>query len=197
MKMWKRIMALMMAACLAAAMTGCSSGGESGNDQKTKEDAGEADSAPEEEGEASEEGGFEIAVTDDFTFTDPEDIEFDTRYVYYGDKNSIILSSYENIGINVDSVYIIFYAKDEAGLAEYQYYVFDDEESVESLADLLGAQGIDMEYDGLLGWCTKDGDLMESTIMTCSELDAISDATASAYTEIYTKSYGLWEYTEE
>lgn len=185
MKMWKKIMAIMMAVSLSAAMAGCSSG-----------DSGQEQGAQEEE-TAEEDGPFELQITDDFTFTDPEGLDFDTRYVYYGDENSIMLSSYKNLGMNIESVYIIFYANGDTGLDEYQYYVFEDEESVESLGDLLGAQGIDMEYEGLLGWCTKDADLMETTITTCHELEAISDATASAYTEIYTKSYGLWEYTEE
>ena len=182
--MWKKLISVAAIVCLAAAVGGCSA--DKGNQGK----ADDTETAEEEQ------VGGEIQITEDYTFTDPEDIEYDTRYVYSGTQECDMLTSYNSAGINVSKVVVILYAKDDSAVMEYEYFVFDDEASIQSMADMMATQGVTMVSEGLVGWCSQDADKMESNIISSASFGLISDETASAYTEIYTDTYGLLEYTE-
>lgn len=181
MKKWK-VFTLAAMIGLTAVLGGCSS---SGKDQKA------------ETSEKAEQLGGEIKITDEFTFTDPEDIEYDTRYVYRGGPECGMLSSYSESDIGINDVFVILYANGETAVAEYQYYVFADEASEQAMADAIQMQGAVMDTDGLVGWIIQDADVLEANIASVASFGLISDETASAYTEIYTQTYELQEYTGE
>lgn len=182
MKNWTKRFVITAAVCLSVALAGCSS---------SEKENGAGTSGEEEK------AGGEINITEEFTYTDPEDIEYDTRYVYRGGPECGMLLSYSEAGIGINEVYVILYANGEDAVAEYQYYVFADEASEQAMAEALQVQGATLQTEGLVGWFSQEADVLEANIATAASFNLISDETASAYTEIYTQTYELQEYTGE
>ena len=70
--MRNKLIAILMCVVLSIMMAGC---GSDHSDSKSEDNAPEIDKE------------FSIAMTDNYTFTDPEDLDFDQRYVLVGDES--------------------------------------------------------------------------------------------------------------
>ena len=80
---------------------------------------------------------FSLKVTDSYTFTDPEGLSFDTRYVLSGGADcSTAATVAKTAGVSVDKVYDILYTKDGEPAAEYQIYVTGSDAEAKAVADL-------------------------------------------------------------
>ena len=55
---------------------------------------------------------FSLQMTDSYTFTDPQDIDFDQRFVLKGDESCKLLSDMANMGYPATANYDIVYAND-------------------------------------------------------------------------------------
>ena len=79
---------------------------------------------------------FSLKISDSYTFTDPEGLDFDARYVLYGGSNSSAVTIVNQQGCHVAEMYEILYVKDGRAVAEYRCYRGADEASAQLAAAL-------------------------------------------------------------
>ena len=84
-----------------------------------------------------------MKVTDKYTIADPADIDFDTRYVLYGDAacagvTSVPAKDSNGVETKVECLYEILYLKDGQAVAEYKYYLSRSEEGAQALQNAFG-----------------------------------------------------------
>lgn len=136
-------------------------------------------------------GNAPVKISDKLTFEDPADLDFDKRYVISCDETSPMVASAGDYGMS--ACYIICYAKEDAPVAMYNYYVVDSEEHAKALIDLYATQGSVLEVseqDANVVWNSMDGDTMEGTLVAYQSYGMISEATVSAYVQFYSESIG-------
>ena len=120
--MKKKLITVLLCLTLGLAATACGAGKDKGSS-----DAGDAGQ------ETTVDKDFSLAMTDTYTYTDHQDLDFDQRFVLTGDESCKLLSDMKNFGYTATNVYQIIYAKDGEGAAEYDYYVTPDEASAQAL----------------------------------------------------------------
>lgn len=152
--MKKLLCAILAAALAAAVLGGCTGDGNSSNG---------------------------IKMTDSYTFEDPADLEFENRYVIYGDENCITVAGAVDRGLGMLAMYSIFYADDnDALLCSYSYWIFDTAESAQAFADQQEAQGTVTTIVGedtcVLYACPDNAATAE--MMSIFDMDAVSDYVA-------------------
>lgn len=82
--MKKRLISMIMCVMAGVLLLGCSSGKDGGEQEGSEEQTIDKD--------------FSIQMTDSYTFTDPQDIDFDERFVLVGDENCKLLSDMSKMG---------------------------------------------------------------------------------------------------
>ncbi len=178
----KKILCMVLALLICIAMlAGCGdTTPESGS-----EDPGQSGS------DKSTPSGEGVKITDSYTFTDPTDIEFDTRYVLYMGPESSMVSSMVEKGELCQ--YSIIYAKDEVAVAEYDLYVCDSVESAQGIqneAESYGMVADLIEEDNTVICMFSDQYVLEANIAIYQMAEMVSDTTASAYVDFYVSYYG-------
>jgi len=133
-----------------------------------------------------------VKFTDKFTFENPADLDFDTRYVIHCGKDSAVLSNIpEEYGIT--DQYIIVFAKEDAVVGSYEYYVCATEEHGQKVLEFLSSQGYSVSPEAadpaVLG-DFSDKDTMEAALISMQSMGVISEATASAYVDLMKAQYG-------
>ena len=166
--------------CVVLGMTGCS-----GSSEKEGESKAETQVVDEE---------FSIAMTDDYTFTDPEELEFDKRIVLTGDESCKLLSDMAKMGYEATNIYHIMYVKDGEAVGEYQYFVTEDEKSAITLAEFYSSQGQQITQQGNVLYAYMDADTSQANIIMFSSMGSISEETPEAYMEEMKNFNGLIEY---
>lgn len=133
------------------------------------------------EGGSGSTGG--VKMTDSYTFEDPADLDFDTRYVLCCDENTQMISSVPD-EYGVTASYSVIYAKDDAPVADYEFFVCDSAEHAQATADMYASQGMTLtaaESDPCVIYSATDGDTFEANLVTYQSYGVISEATVSAY----------------
>lgn len=192
MKHLKKIIVLLMAAAMMTALAGCSNPGSS-----TSSTSSQSSESSSQEGESQSSSSSEsepLVITDSFTVTDPEGLDYDTRYVYKGDENSTIIINMSMSGYNAQAMYDIVYAKGDQAVGEYQIIVADDEASANDLKDFYESQGQLLEQQGNVIYYYSDTDQIQATIATYAGLGVFSGTTAQDYIEWIGSYNGLVEY---
>lgn len=152
----------------------------------------ETDAAEPEQGVAYE----PIQMADDYTFTDPTDLDFDTRYVYMGYEECKLLSDMKNFGFDVTAMYEILYTKGGEYAGEYQYFICPDETMAADLTAYYQGQGQNVTQDGKAVYAFSDGETLLATVMTYQGMGMIPDETPESYLNFMAEFNGLVEYTE-
>lgn len=132
-----------------------------------------------------------IKLTDKFSFIDPEGIEFDKRYVICCDESSPMVSSAADYGMKAS--YIIYFAKEDAPVCSYDYYVCDTAENAQKLIELYASQGSTLnvcEADPTVVFTSSDGDTLEGVLLMYQSYGMIEEATVSAYIQFMATSVG-------
>ena len=181
--MKKKIVAMLLCVFAVSVFGGCG--------LFTSEDS---DTAENETQQQEKQEDFSIPMTDTYTFTDPEDLEFDTRYVLTGDASSKLLSDMTNFGFTVSNMYDIVYALDGKPVREYQYFVCPDEASASDLAEYYTSQGQQVTLDGQVLYAVVSGDQVEAMISMHSSLGSMSGDTVEDYVDFMESFNGLTEY---
>lgn len=190
--MKKRLISIMMCMMLGVLLIGCSGGNDSGSE---KEDSEVQDSeAPESSKEQTIDKDFSIQMTDSYTFTDPQDIEFDERYVLVGDESCKLLSDMSKMGYSASNIYDIVYVNEGTPAGEYQYFVSPDEAGATALAEFYTSQGQQVVQEGNVIFASVDGDTLEGSIVMMAGTGAISEETPEAYIEMMKSFNGLVDY---
>lgn len=133
-----------------------------------------------------------VKMTGNYSFEDPANLDFDTRYVLYCDENSLVISQIP-AEYGILASYSIIYAKDDAPVADYEFFVCDSAEHAAATADLYASQGqtlLEAEGDATVLYSFSDGDTMEATLVSIQSFGMISEATVSAYVTFMQSSTG-------
>ncbi len=172
--MKKLLCAILTIAMTAALLSGCdlfTSG------QKDEENPGSAG---------------DIKMTDNYTFSDPTDIEFEKRYVLYYDESSDLVSSGTDYGVL--AAYDIFYADaDDAPAGSYNFLIIDTPEHAQDVISLYASKGSVLtttEEDSCVLCGFTDADAMEGNLVMLQSYGVIPETTVSAYVESYASSLG-------
>lgn len=189
--MKKNLISILMCAMIGMSMIGCGSADSDGS----KEAGSKTESKADEEGEKQAvDKDFSLPMADSYTFTDPQDMEFDQRFVLKGDASCKLLSDMANMGYLATAMYDIVYANDGAAAAEYQYFVAADEAGASSLAQFYTSQGQQITQEGNVIYAYMDGDTLQASITTMASMDVITEETVEAYIEMMKSFNGLVEY---
>lgn len=132
-----------------------------------------------------------IKLTDKFSFADPEGIEFDKRYVLHCDETSPMVSSAADYGMKAS--FSIYYAKEDAAVCSYDFYICDTAENAQKLIDLYASQGSTLtvcEEDPTVVFSSTDGDTLEGVLLMYQSYGMITEATVSAYVQFMATSVG-------
>ena len=191
MKYLKRTLVLLLAGVMMASLAACSS-----NTTSTTSAASQAVSSQEDvasEGGAATEGTA-IQITDSFSVTDPDGLDYDTRYVYRGDSGSILINNMKASGYDAQAMYEILYAKDDEAVGEYQVIVTADEAAATSLLDFYQSQGQTLTQEGNVIYIYSDTDVIQAMVATYSGMGLFSGTSAQAYVDWVASYNGLVEY---
>lgn len=191
--MKKRLVSILMCVMLGIMTAGCgSSGDDDAGGSESKTESG-SDAGSEEDAQTIDKD-FSIQMTDAYTFTDPQDLDFDQRFVLTGDTSCKLLSDMANMGYKADNIYTILYAKDGVAVGEYQYFVSPDEASATELAGFYSSQGQNIMQEGNVIYAYSEADVIQASITTFASTGAISDETPEAYMDMMKSFNGLVEY---
>ena len=94
--MKKRFSLLLVVMLLCAAMTGCFTSINT-NPTEPEEPTGDTEKTT------------SVKITDTFSAEDPEGVTYETRHVYAGDKNCVMVQNMALQGYNASAMYIILY----------------------------------------------------------------------------------------
>lgn len=186
-KMKKRLISIIMCTMLGVLLLGCSGGKDS--DSEKKDDGGQESGK-----EQTIDKDFSLQMTENYTFTDPQDIEFDERFVLVGDENCKLLSDMSKMGYTASNMYDIVYVNAGAPAGEYQYFVTPDEASATSLAEFYTSQGQQVIQEENIIYTYIEGDTLEGSIISLAGTGAISEETPEAYIEMMKSFNGLVDY---
>ena len=143
-----------------------------------------------DEGGAAGGSTGDIKMTDKYTFTDPTDLTFETRYALYCDENSAAVSTAASYGVK--TMYSVMYADAEDTLVGYyEFMICDTPENAKAVIDLYASFGTALsaaEEDPCVLYSFAAADSVEAMLIALQASGMISEATASAYIEYY-KSY--------
>ncbi|XCP83880.1 hypothetical protein ABXS75_12460 [Roseburia hominis] len=179
--MGKKLVSIIMCIMLGAALVGC------GSDKGSKDSSKENDTAEIDK-------DFSIEMTDSFTYKDPEDLDFNQRYVLVGDESCKLLSDMKGFGYTATKVYDIMYGKDGKPVAEYNYFIAPDETSAADLAEFYSSQGQNVMQEGTIVYAVSEGDTVEAAIAAFAAGGTLSEETLEAYVEMMKSYNGLTEY---
>lgn len=213
MKLRKWIM-LVLALALCASMTACGgsgtatssgTGSQSSEPETAQSSDGAESSVADQSGTGSETDASEpeqevayepIQMTEDYTFTDPTDLDFDTRYVYVGYEDCKLLSDMKNVGLEATAIYEILYTKNGEYAGEYQYFICPDETLAADLTAYYQGQGQNVTQDGKAVYAFTDGETLLGMVMTYQGMGMIPDETPESYLNFMADFNGLVEYAQ-
>lgn len=171
--MTKKLLSAVLAfAMMAATLSGCglfTSGGDEGGPSGSAGD---------------------VKMTDSYTFTDPDGLEYETRYVLYCDENSNMVATAASYGMK--AMYSIMYADGkDAPVGYYEFMICDTPENAQAVIELYAAMGsalTALEEDPCVIYSSTDADSIEAMLISFQAGGIISESTVSAYMEYY-KTY--------
>lgn len=179
----KKILCVTLAVLMCIAMmVGCTT-----NENPTTTNAANSPSGTENNQPAWE----GIKITDKYTYTDPADVEFDTRYVLYmGPESALVAPTVEKGQLYQ---YTIIYGKEDVAMGECTLYVCDSNANAQKIKAEMESYGMVadiLEEDDTIIRVSNDQYALDATLSIYVMAEMIKEATASAYVGIYTGTYG-------
>ncbi len=184
--MKKMISMLLAVLMLCSVMAGC---GNTGNPDTTTGAPENSTGAADTTGGAD--GNEDIKITDTFSVSDPEGVAYETRHIYSGDKNCMMLQGMTMQGYNASAVYVILYENEGKAVGEYQIIVTDSEEDANKLKTFYTSVGQNLTQEGAVLYTFSDADMIQSSITMYAGLGAISEDTVEAYLNYLSTTNGL------
>lgn len=175
----KKLIAAVLALTLCVAMAACTT----------------PETDPTKATEATQPGkDSSIVMSDSFTFSDPTDLDFDARYVYFGDETSTVISNMAAAGYKALKMFEVLYTKEGKVAGEYQFFVCADEEAAKAVADFYKLQGMTLEQSGAVVYMFNNADTVEALIMTYAGMGMLADEKVETYLAFLSQFNGLTEY---
>lgn len=132
-----------------------------------------------------------VKITDSYSFEDPTDLDFDTRYVLYmGPTSDLVAPSVEKGQLYQ---YTIIYAKQDMAAGEYSLYVCDTAEHAQSICDEAVGYGMNASLvaeDNTVVCMFNDEYALQPSIDIYQMAGMISDTKAATYAQMYVNAYG-------
>ena len=132
-----------------------------------------------------------VKLTDKFSFADPTDLEFDTRYVlYYGPDNMLVMASADD---GMLAEYTIIYARGEKAVAEYTFYILDTAENAKALYNEMESYARTPEYvegDDTIIVDYTDEYALEANLDIFVMGELLTDTKVTTYVDFYVGYYG-------
>lgn len=179
----KKLISLLLAVLmLCSVMAGC---GNTGNPDTTEGSTGAANTT----GAAN--ANTDIKITDTFSVSDPEGVAYETRHVYFGDKNCMMIQGMTMQGYNASAIYVILYEKEGKAVAEYQVIVCDSEDDANKLKEFYASSGMNLTQEGSVLYMFSDTDMIQGTIAMYAGMGAFSEETVEAYLNYLSTMNGL------
>lgn len=194
--MMKKILSAVLAfAMMVTMLSGCSLFTTEGGQESSNPQGGEESNAPQGGQESSDpqsgqEADTSIQMTELYTFEDPAELEYETRYVLYCDENSNMVATAASYGMQ--AMYSVMYADaDDMPVSYYEFMICDTPENAQAVIELYAAMGSSLsvaEEDPCVIYSSTDADSMEAMLISFQAGGIISGTTVSAYLEYY-KTY--------
>lgn len=156
--------------------------------------AGDVETADKEtKGEETTEGssGDVIKITESFSVSDPEGLTYETRHVYTGNKDCMMIQGMVLQGYKASEVYIILYENEKKAVGEYQVIVCDDKDSADKLKAFYSTAGQNLTQEENVLYMFSPADVIQSTIAMYAGIGAFSSETPEAYLEYLANTNGL------
>ena len=192
----KKVLCVALALLMCIAMLAGCGADEKPNNSDPTNTASPANNT-ENPGNGSEQPGGEtptgegVKITDAYTFTDPTDLDFDTRYVlYYGSDNMLVMAAADD---GMLAEYTIIYARDEKAVAEYTFYVLDTAENAKALYNEMESYARTPDFvegDDTVVVDSSDEYALEANLDIFVMGELLTDAKASTYVNFYIDYYG-------
>lgn len=136
-------------------------------------------------------GGNAIKITDSFSVSDPEGLTYETRHIYMGNKDCMMIQGMVLQGYNANEVYIILYENEKKAVGEYQVIVCEDKENADKLKAFYSTAGQNLTQDENVLYMFSSADVIQSTIAMYAGMGAFSSETPEAYLEYIANTNGL------
>lgn len=174
----KKTITLFLATAMAIGLSGCSlfSTGDAPAQNATESSI------------ASEEGNMTssdpYAITDAYTHEDPEDLEYDQRYILTtGQEPPQYVDSFKSdYGVEfVEQLAVIYINKEDKVVGEYDYYVFASPEDAKTFGDAIETQARGGIIEGNVVCEFMDEEMIGTIIDIDVQYGSIPEATGTEY----------------
>lgn len=137
-------------------------------------------------------GSYEpVKISEDYSFADPAELDFDKRYVLTCDTSSQMIASASDYGMVAS--FNVYYEKEGVPVAEYDFFVVDSADHAQALISLYEQQGsvlTQLEGHPTILTSSVDGDTLEGNLVAFQSYGMISEAKLSAYVTFMAESMG-------
>ena len=115
-------------------------------------------------------------MSDKYVYTDPQDLDYDKRYVLAGDENCPYTTQF-----GAKAFYEVLYVKDEKAAGEIQAYVMADEATAQAVCQQMAGFGYDASCQADVVLVTNSGEYVQGNIELYAQYGIIPEATPEAY----------------
>lgn len=129
-----------------------------------------------------------VQITKDYSFTDPDGLDYAVRFGAYGGKDCPFAVQYQAVGYS-DMIYA-----DQEGkaAAEYKFYVMENEDAARTLREQFAGYGADAALSrGTVVCVAVSGKEAQDNIDVFAQYGQIPKATVKAYFDTVAAPYGL------
>lgn len=136
--------------------------------------------------------GGPLAITDELTHRDPEDIDYIERVVMTAGQDSEYI---QGLGFFLEEVpekaLVLIYGDADNALRVYEYSVFRTEEGARALYNLMTGDGFLMEQQGRVTLLVSEADELLDELTALNVRERIWGYLASDLAELYIQEYGF------
>lgn len=172
----KLLCALLAVGIMVSVLSGCSLFATGGGDDET-----DSEFPP-------------VKITDSYSFDNPEELDFDCRYVVVCDENSPIIASETMAEFGVQGSYSVIYGKEDTTVATYDFYLCGSEEDAAAMLQFYVDNGnttmYRLEEDALVLCNPSDPDKLEAMLVMFESDGMMSDTSAKSYADFCVTMYG-------
>lgn len=132
------------------------------------------------EAKTTKDNSFDIAVTNKYTMIDPDGIDYDERYVLYGDSGCGSVAAASQNGIDVIGAYEVYYIKDGQFVGAYRYFDAKDDENAKKIETVYAGMGT-VNVTGKVACMNMNAEMLQQMMAMLVQLQICTEATPEAY----------------
>ena len=150
-----------------------------------------------EEGKTGKAEAFDIPITNKYTVTDPEALDYDERYVLYGGNDCGSIAAATQNGIEACAAYDVYYLKDHQLVGAYRYIDTKDEANAKKAEAIYVGMGT-VTISGKVVCVNQDVAFVQSMIAMLVQYQICAEATPEAYMQYLTQmeNYNFYKHAD-